>query len=50
MTATPRPSSRTSAAYAAAFARPDVGLTINSIAILTVLLVLLTGAAWTLVT
>ncbi|HYC98172.1 hypothetical protein [Brevundimonas sp.] len=50
MTANTRSFPRTSAASAAAFARPDVGLTINSIAILAVLLVLLTGAAWTLVT
>jgi len=50
VTANTRSFPRTSAASAAAFARPDVGLTINSIAILAVLLVLLTGAAWTLVT
>jgi hypothetical protein len=50
VTANTRPSSRMSAASAAAFARPEVGVTINSIAILAVLLVLLAGAAWTLVT
>ncbi|MDP3802710.1 hypothetical protein [Brevundimonas sp.] len=50
MTANTRPSPRMSAASAAVFARPDVGVTINSIAILAVLLVLLAGAAWTLVT
>ncbi|HWQ85183.1 hypothetical protein [Brevundimonas sp.] len=50
MIATTRPSSRLNAVSAAALARPDVGLTINSITILAVLLVLLAGAAWTLVT
>lgn len=50
VTANARPSSRMSAASAAAFARPDASLAISSIAILAVLLVLLTGAAWMLVT
>lgn len=45
-----RPSSCMNAASAAAFARPDVGPTVSNIAILAVLLVLLTGAAWMLVT
>lgn len=50
MTAFARPVSRKMTAQAVAVARPDAALLINSVVILTVILVLLAGAAWTLVT